>query len=101
MGGEGVRRPCRRSDREGHAGALGGRHGRPDREAAAAWPPHSDADGFRRGRDPCPTDMDMTVISPASLLDEIAPLYVFAAIAFLWCITVKRALFGKPKLTLF
>jgi hypothetical protein len=45
--------------------------------------------------------MDMTPISTASLLNEIAPLYVLAAIAFLWCITVKRALFGKPKLTLF
>ena len=43
----------------------------------------------------------MTPISTASLLNEIAPLYVLAAVAFLWCITVKRALFGKPKLTLF
>ena len=46
----------------------------------------------------------MTVISTfsaGSLLDEIAPLYVLATVAFLWCITVKRAVFGKPKLTLF
>ena len=43
----------------------------------------------------------MTVISASSLLDEIAPLYVFAAVAFLFLMTAKRALFGKPKLTLF
>lgn len=45
--------------------------------------------------------MDMSIISPHSLLEEITPLYIWSAIVFLWFITVKRAIFGTPKLTLF
>ena len=46
--------------------------------------------------------MDITpIISTHSLLEEITPLYLWSAVVFLWFITLKRAIVGKPKLTLF